>query len=110
MTVRRSFFSTLRLMQVSPEDSLQAAHLPFVASALDFYYESIEGKAMRIEEVFDMLQARFQTRTAQEQALSQWQTLDFAIQRSDADISDHDTLRTLYLKAKRIHRSLQNAS
>jgi hypothetical protein len=94
---------------VSPEDALQAAHLPFVASAFDFYYESIEGKAMRIEEALDMLQARFQTRTVQEQALSQWQTLDFASQRSEADISDHDTMRTLYLKAKRIHRSLPNA-
>jgi hypothetical protein len=65
------FFSTCRLIQVSIEDALQAAHLPFVASALDFYYESVEGKAMRIEEVFDMLQARFQNRTVQEQALSQ---------------------------------------
>jgi hypothetical protein len=107
-TVRRSFFSTCRLMQVSPEDALQADHLPLVASALNLYYESIECKAMRIEEVFDMLQARFQSRTVQEQDLSQWQTLYFASQRSNADISDHDTLRILYLKAKRIHRSLPN--
>jgi hypothetical protein len=65
-------------MHVSPEDALRAAHLPFIASALDYYYDSIEGKIMGVEEVFDMLQARFQTRTVQEQALSQWQTLDFA--------------------------------
>jgi hypothetical protein len=64
---------------------------------------------MGVEEVFDMLQARFQTRTVQEQALSQWQTLDFASQRSDTDLSDHDTLQTLYMKAKRVHRSLSSA-
>jgi hypothetical protein len=46
-------------MHVSPEDALRAAHLPFIASALDYYYDSIEGKVMGVEEVFDMLQARF---------------------------------------------------
>jgi hypothetical protein len=30
-TVRRSFFSTCKLMHVSPEDALRAAHLPFIA-------------------------------------------------------------------------------
>jgi hypothetical protein len=58
-------------MHVIPDDALRAAHLPFIASALDYYYNSIEGKVMGVEEVFDMLQARFQTRTVQEQALSQ---------------------------------------
>jgi hypothetical protein len=47
-TVRRSLFSTCRLMQVSPEDALQAGHLPFIASALYFYYESIDCKAIRL--------------------------------------------------------------
>jgi hypothetical protein len=108
-TVRRSFFSTCKLMHVSPEDALRASHLPFIASALEYYYDSIEGKVMGVEEVFDMLQARFQTRTVQEKALSQCQTLYFAYQRSDTDLSDHDTLQSLYLKAKRVHRSLPSA-
>jgi hypothetical protein len=36
-TVRRSLFSTCKLMHVSPDNALRAAHLPFIASALDYY-------------------------------------------------------------------------
>jgi hypothetical protein len=56
-----------------------------------------------------MIRDRFQTRTAQYRALTLWQTIDFASQRSESDNSDHDNLHTLYLKVKRIHRPLPTA-
>jgi hypothetical protein len=56
-----------------------------------------------------MIRDRFQTRTVQDRTLTLWQTIDFASQRSESDTSDHDTLQTLYLKGKQIHRSLPTA-
>jgi hypothetical protein len=107
--VRRSFFSACLLMHVNPSDALPATFLPLTASALEYYYEFIEVKAANVDEVFEMLRERFQTRTVQERALSKWQTLDFASQRSESDISDHDTLQNLFFKAKRIDRCLPPA-
>jgi hypothetical protein len=56
-----------------------------------------------------MIRDRFQTRTVQDRTLTLWQTIDFASQRSESDTSDHDTLQTLCLKGKQIHRSLPTA-
>jgi hypothetical protein len=81
--VRRSFFSACSLMHVSTSEALTASYLPFVASALEYYYEVVEERATRPEQVFDMIRDRFQTRTVQDKALSQWQTEDFAGQKSD---------------------------
>jgi hypothetical protein len=93
-------------MYVTSDEALQAAHFPLTASALEYYYESIEGNVSTADQVFEMLRERFQTRSVQERALSQWQTIDFASQRSESDHSDHDTLHTLYMKAKKLHRTL----
>jgi hypothetical protein len=79
--IRRSFLSTCDLMHVSPPQALRAAHLPFMASALDYYYEAMEGKAANAAQVFDMIQDRFQTRIVQDRALSQWLRLDVSSQQ-----------------------------
>jgi hypothetical protein len=52
-------------MQVSAAEALEASHLHFIASYLDCSYESTEGKVSRADEVFDMLQERFQMKTVQ---------------------------------------------
>jgi hypothetical protein len=92
-------------MQVSAAEALEASHLPFIASSHDYYYESIEGKVSRADEVFDMLQEGFKRRLFKNDLYPSGR-LDFASQKLNAGLSDHDTLQTLHLRAKRIHRAL----
>jgi hypothetical protein len=104
--IRHNFISTCEMIHVSPPEALRAAHVPLMASALDCYYEVIEEESSNYVQVFDMIRDRLQIRTVQEIDFSKWQKLDFSGQRSESDTSDHDTLHTLYLKGKRMHRSM----
>ena len=86
-------------MNIREEDACRAAYLKLTTSALEYYYKVLEQNSSA-EEVFKMLQERFQPKQFKNGHFFSVRPWNLASQRSVFDLSDHDTLQILFKKPK----------